>query len=268
VLFLKKGKEIVYIVGRQDMMGTDKPDDAGMKDECAEGEMKFLEVVASTGSLPEGQDWNATRLLCKKRFDEVLQLLKSEDDPRSLNFDEDVEFVHNCLDWFNEPPFTLQRIGELLTNPNVYRSRQRFLFAFRKLVANISSLDEGSFDQLVQSGAQAYQEILNRRREEIIDKTEPPPDPQSIPSEPLSNQPSTVSGLDFSNIGDKFLQSTSTNTQQTRKRGHWKAGRLKMNSEDKVKLKHLKGRRRNQERILQKIGHDSKSMEKFGIIVG
>jgi len=253
------------------MMGTDKPDDAGMKDECAEGELKFLEVIASTGSLPEGQDWNATRLLCKKRLDEVLQLLKSEDDPRSLNFDEDVEFVHNCLDWFDEPPFTLQRIGELLTNPNVYRSRQRFLFAFRKLVANISSLDEGTFDQLVQSGAQAYQEILNRRREDVIDKTEPPPIPQSIPPDTFSNPP-TVSGLDFTNIDDKFLQPiTSPNTNagvQTRKRGNWKAGRLKVNSEDKVKLKHLKGRRRNQERILQKIGHDSKSIEKFGIIVG
>jgi len=195
------------------MMGTDKPDDAGMKDECAEGELKFLEVIASTGSLPEGQDWNATRLLCKKRLDEVLQLLKSEDDPRSLNFDEDVEFVHNCLDWFDEPPFTLQRIGELLTNPNVYRSRQRFLFAFRKLVANISSLDEGTFDQLVQSGAQAYQEILNRRREDVIDKTEPPPIPQSIPPDTFSNPPKKLLTMSRFPPSDAPLSPDAMNTQ-------------------------------------------------------
>merc|ERR1719505_360426 len=77
---------------------------------------------------------------------------------------------------------------ELLTNPNVYRSRQRFLFAFRKLVANISTLDEGAFDKLIQSGAQQYQEILFRRKAELIDKTEPPNVPLAVMPSPLQQK--------------------------------------------------------------------------------
>jgi serine/threonine-protein phosphatase 4 regulatory subunit 2 len=58
------------------------------------------------------------------------------------SFEEELDIILLYVLNFKSPPFTLQRICELLLDPERhYRSAKRLLYAFEKLV-NVSDYDE------------------------------------------------------------------------------------------------------------------------------
>eukprot|EP00808_Paulinella_micropora_P022477 g36688.t1 len=106
----------------------------------------FLEIIETGNSSCE---WASLRALLEMRLLQVLEGYKKDSpavqDLDGEEFETRLERVCLHLTRFPRPPFTLQRISELLMEPRrYYATTAKFFLAFSKLVTGISARD---FDQ-------------------------------------------------------------------------------------------------------------------------
>ena len=103
-----------------------------------------LQSIAHLGVLPAGTGWAAARGLIRTRLAQVLEDFVAEGQTGPAPMDEDYSQVEPeltdeelCarLEQFEGPPFTMQRLCELLLEPRKhYRRRSKFAFACGKLL--------------------------------------------------------------------------------------------------------------------------------------
>jgi len=143
-----------------------------------------LKKIAENGSLEENQKWKDVAKLLSTRLTEVLFNLKEEEEPKSWDkhYKVHIEYIHNAISSFDKEPFTLQRMAELLVEQNVYATRERFVFAFRKLVANVSTISDTTYNQMVLRSHKTWEQIVANRKKLWIDEKDPPDKPSPMQS--------------------------------------------------------------------------------------
>lgn len=103
-----------------------------------------VQSIAHLGVLPAGTDWTSARGAIRARLVQELAEFAVEEQAGSASMEEDESSVEPelteaelCarLEEFGGPPFTIQRLCELLLEPRRhYRMRRKFAFACGKLL--------------------------------------------------------------------------------------------------------------------------------------
>lgn len=106
--------------------------------------MTIVQSIAHLGVLPANTDWTAARGAIRAHLAQVLADFAAEAQAASVPMEEDSSQVEPeltdeelCarLEEFEGPPFTMQRLCELLLEPRRhYRRRSKFAFACGKLL--------------------------------------------------------------------------------------------------------------------------------------
>ena len=110
----------------------------------ATSSVDVLQSIAHLGVLPAGTDWTAARGAIHAQLAQVLAEFSAEGQDESAPMEEDSlqvepeltdEELCARLEEFEGPPFTIQRLCELLLEPRrQYRRRSKFAFACGKLL--------------------------------------------------------------------------------------------------------------------------------------
>ncbi|GAV08077.1 hypothetical protein RvY_17823 [Ramazzottius varieornatus] len=113
----------------------------------------FLKYVSQNG-IPEGFNWSDVKAVIVSKFEEVAKAFEAETPISSLpavpnvdnyTFDEYHQRILGYLDRFEDAPFTIGRICELLVEPRKHYDRgDKFLRAFEKCVSVTST--NGQFE--------------------------------------------------------------------------------------------------------------------------
>jgi len=108
----------------------------------------FFKHVGKSG-IPSGFDWEIVKNVILSKFNQIAKSYESERPISALpivpnvdnyTFGEYSERITSCLNRFEDPPFTIGRICELLLEPRKHYDRgDKFLRAFEKCVAVTSS---------------------------------------------------------------------------------------------------------------------------------
>lgn len=114
------------------------------------GAMTIVQSIAHLGVLPASTDWTAARGAIRAQLAQVLAEFAAEGEAGSAPMQEDSlqvepeltdEELCARLEEFEGPPFTIQRLCELLLEPRRhYRRRSKFAFACGKLLTVRSRL--------------------------------------------------------------------------------------------------------------------------------
>lgn len=177
-------------------------------------EEKIIQFICQTGTIGNIK-WEDLQTLLIRRFNDVLLILPSQPDSRADDYVNDCEYIVNCIKTFSEPPFTLQRIAELLLEPSKhYRSKERYVFHFRKLVGNVTvGVSETMFDEMVENSFRAYELIVAKRKQLLIDRTDLPEQNKErgptthAPGRPCADQP--AANVQRVNAGEQITADSS-----------------------------------------------------------
>eukprot|EP01114_Cavostelium_apophysatum_P008026 TRINITY_DN2027_c0_g1_i1.p1 TRINITY_DN2027_c0_g1~~TRINITY_DN2027_c0_g1_i1.p1 ORF type:complete len:188 (+),score=42.72 TRINITY_DN2027_c0_g1_i1:121-684(+) len=115
---------------------------------------QIVERISKTGL--SSYSWPHLKMLISFRIEQILYTYY-DDDPQKEQLQPEIASVLRLLDSFSGPPFTLQRLCELILKPT-YKSLRKYLFALEKLLSvsmtqmNLGRTEHDSaVEQLIQS---------------------------------------------------------------------------------------------------------------------
>jgi hypothetical protein len=93
----------------------------------------FLKYTAYDGCVDT--DWEIMKSYIESKLNQIVETFSRKDNSNTALINSRVENIFKNIKEFKKPPFTVQRMCELLMLPNKhYKSLENFLFAFNKLV--------------------------------------------------------------------------------------------------------------------------------------
>eukprot|EP00466_Bigelowiella_natans_P009544 jgi/Bigna1/141156/aug1.60_g15864 len=154
----------------------------------------IINDIANIGS--SRYPWNNLKVLLKSKLEEVLELYRKEKSKTTKIDGEDFETRHDralkYISDFKRPPFTLQRMCELLKEPKRYYSNiEKFFLAFSKMVCGITYPAE---DYDGERGGSKNEMKIEKTKEDTIESQKEKEDVAvSSPSEKKPNQEEELS---------------------------------------------------------------------------
>jgi len=91
---------------------------------------QIIENISKTGIT--SYSWSHLKVLISFQISQIF-VFHFKDDPEKPNLEPQLQSLTRALYSFSNPPFTLQRICELILNP-VYKTAKKYLFAVEKLL--------------------------------------------------------------------------------------------------------------------------------------
>jgi len=128
------------------------------------GLLRVLWQVANTGLIC--YSWPMTRQLITFRLNQIFFEFGIED----KTFQSTCQSFINGLDSFQSPPFTIQRLCELILQPQTYKSPEKYLFAIEKLVDVATTevvLNPTDYNQQVKLLIQQKQEVDEKKEDKF-----------------------------------------------------------------------------------------------------
>jgi len=117
--------------------------------------LRVLEQIAKTGITC--YSWPLTKTLLAHRLSQIFTEFRIED----KTFQARCQAFFSALDTFQSPPFTVQRLCELVLRPQMYKSPEKYLFAIEKLVAVTSTIPQLSPNEFNVQVKQLFQQRLD-----------------------------------------------------------------------------------------------------------
>jgi len=126
---------------------------------------RILDQISKTGITC--YSWTNTKMLIAVRLSQIFTEFKMQESPQLSSR---CQAFLNAVDSFREPPFTLQRLIELVLKPQMYRARDKYLFALEKLVSvstTMLQLSPDAYNNQVKELLQQRLEVEERGKEDL-----------------------------------------------------------------------------------------------------
>jgi len=126
--------------------------------------LRVLEQISKTGITC--YSWPLTKNLLAHCLNQIFAEFRVEDKV----FQARCQAFFSALEIFESPPFTIQRLCELVLRPQMYRSPEKYLFAIEKLVAvtsTIPQLSPNEYNAQVKQLFEQKQEAEGKGKEEL-----------------------------------------------------------------------------------------------------